>query len=847
MTRQRFFGSILTALAAALFAPTLLAQGFIDLSEHFPDGRVRPIVRPAWPRPQWQPIRMQKHAVKTVIDQGVAKTTVTQVFSNPNQVTLEGTYVFPVSEEASITEFTMVMNGKTVKGEVIEREKARQIYEDIVRRVQDPALLEWVDKRLFRASVFPITPQSPVEITLTYVEQLKSEGGVYEYRYPLKTETFSKMPVDAVSLHATIASAGEIKSVFSSSHQIDKVVKDDHNVAVSFEGKSIEATKDFHLFYTVADGAFGLHLISDYSTVDGGTFLMSLAPRQDFGKEDIAPKDVIFVIDTSGSMREDQKMAQALAAIRYGLKSLRTGDRFNLVAFSTEARPYAEKLIEVNDQSIAEGLAWVEALDANGGTAIYDALNSALKSLPASSDRMAMVVFMTDGMPTIGEQRPEKILGMVGTDCPKYARIFVWGVGYDVNTVLLDSIAENSRGARDYVTPSQNIEMAMSRFFDRITYPVLSDLSIVVDGMKIEDVYPRALPDLFKGGQLTVVGRYTGGGVKAIRLRGKIGQKEKEFVYEARFAEAKTDRDFIAVLWARRKVGYLHDQWRLNGQPKEVYEEIVRLGKKYGIATPFTSFLVTEGDGATAFRRGAVPGGGGFTPNRPTGSVSTPPPGTGAPSPRKRGDSVAEGGADVVDRLSIPEFDAGEVNDVFATTYVDGKNPYAQPGTSFGLTEEEEARTNLFTMSTGGQGLSGANGAAGGKVAGEDAVKESIETKKLKDSELGDVTKESAAGRRAAIRRIGEQTYVRRGGVWVDERHAAKAKAELEKARLVESFSATYFELLKANPDLAKVLAAFPSCIVEIKGELIWIRPAAPAESRPAEVPAESRPTEPVK
>jgi Ca-activated chloride channel homolog len=781
--------AVLILFGAAM--PAARAQGIVVLIG--PDGvppwqRVRPHHHPH------QPIRIQKHAVRAVIDGGVAKTTIEQVFSNPNPYVLEGTYVFPVSDQASITEFTMVMNGKTVKGEVLEKDKARQIYEDIVRTMRDPALLEWVGSRLFQARVFPINPGAPVEISLTYVEQLKAEGGICEYRYPLKTQQFTSAPVESVSVHATITSPTAIKSVFSSSHQIEKVQKGDHEVVVSFEGKQVEAAKDFHLFYTLADGAFGMHLLSDMSAADGGYFMLTLAPKQSHDQDAILPKDVVFVADTSGSMREDKKMEQAVQALKYGVKGLRKGDRFNIIAFATEARSFADKAVEVSDAAVAEALQWIEQLEANGGTNIADALQTALKTLPQEEGRLGMVVFMTDGMPTVGETRPPAIVKAVAAANVRHARLFIFGVGYDVNAQLLDTLAEESRGARDYVTPSQNVEVVLGRFFDRVSYPVLADLAITVDGVRVDEVYPKVLPDLFKGGELTLFGRYTGSGPQAIRLKGKVGKQEKEYVFEGKFADAKTGRDFIAPLWARRKVGYLWDQIRLNGEQKELREEIVRLGKKFGIATPYTSFLVTE-DRPTARRLqdhgGFVPGGGAT--------------GGGGRETDGRGFDDAWGL-----RQAEPRADA------------DAASP------------AEVGRVEL-----GERNAPPAPKAAPPPVAGEGAVTLSLAVDELRKSTVGAETKRPAA--EVTVERFADKTFELRRGVWVDTAIDVLSKADFD-ARLakIAAFSVAYFDLVREMPELAKILARFPTVMVELRGKVILITPAAEEAEKPAAQP-ESR------
>ena len=827
----RILGLLTVAVLAAL-VPSLKSQGLVDISI-VPDGGGR---HPHWPRrpPEFRPIRIEKHIVKTVIEEGVAKTTVEQSFLNQNPVVLEGTYLFPISDEASITEFTMTMNGKVVKGEVVEKDKAREIYEGIVRRQRDPALLEYAGKRLFKASVFPLTPNAPVDISLTYVEQLRNEAGLYEYRYPLRTQSYSPGYVGTVAVAVSVRAAAGVKTVFSSSHQVSRSVKSDAQVDVAFEGREMEASKDFNLYYSTAAGGVGFALLSDHSAVDGGWFMMTLAPKREYAKEEIAPKDVVFIVDTSGSMRDDQKMEQARQALKQGLKTLAPTDRFQIVGFSTDVRSFAERMMEASEAVIAEALLWVDKLSADGGTNIADALTTGLKVLPIETGRVGMVVFLTDGTPTVGETRAPEILKAAMAANARKARIFVFGVGHDVNTQLLDSVAEDSRGARDYVVPGQNMEIVLSRFFDRVAYPVLSDIVVQVDGVKIDEVYPKVMPDLFKGSELALFGRYSGSGTHAVRVKGKVAGKEVEYVFEGKFVDKKSDRDFIATLWARRKVGYLWDQIRLNGFNNELKDEIVRLGKKYAIATPYTSFLVTE-DGRPITRPGGPPtsalGGRG-------GRLRD-----GSENGRERLDGQAKG-------------DQGDLDqEVFQTVIDHAANPNAQPAEKSGMTEGADgAPDDPATLSAGGKGLAGAIGIGGSSAGatpggrrpadGKKAVEESKVVRKLKDAGLEDEARTDSTT--SSRRRIGEKTFTLKDGLWSDDESLALAPDVLSlKEKVVVAYSKEYFEIIRAHPELARWLTALTTVRVMLGDQVLKIVPALEVpekEEAPSSQPVERKP-----
>jgi Ca-activated chloride channel homolog len=801
-------------LGLILFAGgPLSAQGIADVFIHDQGRRLRP-------GPRHPGISIDKHLVDVRIEAGAATTEVTQVFRNPSRMILEGVYLFPVPENASLTAFSMEMNGKLVEGEVLERKKARQIYESIVRQTRDPGLLEYAGKRLYRARVFPVPAGKTVEVKLRYVEKLERDGGVFEYSYPLKTQTFSKSRVGQVAVNLRIADRNRPRSVFSSSHEIEIGGGDDGPLVASFEGKGVLATRDFHLYFSPGEEGLGFALLSDRpDPEENGFFMMNLAPTEEVSDAEVLPKDVIFVVDTSGSMAEGAKMDQARKALIHGIKRLNARDRFNLVGFSTEARAMASELREVNEGNIAAAAAWVTKLKAAGGTNIHDALQQGLAKF-GDDDRVKILVFLTDGLPTVGDTNPKRILAATAKANAGRARIFSYGVGYDVNTTLLDAMGDENGGVSDYVTPAQNIELVLGRFYDKIAYPVMSDLELRVDGVDLLEVYPKRLPDLFRGGEITVFGRYSGDGAHAVRLKGKIGGREKEYVFEGHFAAKPTQRDFLSVLWAKRKVGYLWEAIQKNGFQKELHQEIVRLGKTYAIATPYTSMLVLEDEDRGRLRRDRHWGGG------PGGGVR--------PDPRQAGAGTSGGAAP----------------------------PGAPvPGGGGG------GRRGLTTSSNDAIGLGG--GAASGvrtkpsRTQGVGAVRSALERKRMKEAGLKDrkvdlfLGEEDLRDEEASDADLGEKpgaaprkkspqrrlvrfegrTFLRRGEVWIESRYEKLDDAALaKKAESVLAFSKRYFELLSAHPELGKILARFPEVTLEVQGRTIRFAKAEAkgADAKPA-------------
>ncbi|MHC4849966.1 MAG: VWA domain-containing protein, partial [Planctomycetota bacterium] len=348
------------------------------------------------------------------------------------------------------------------------------------------------------------------------------------------------------------------------------------------------------LLYTLGNKEFGLSLVTHKEAAEDGYFLLLLSPRTSAKKVKVLPKDVVFALDTSGSMgdRGGIKLKQAKKALTYALGRLRPADRFNIVTFATEARPFRETLIAASEENVKAAIEHVDRLIATGGTAMHDALVQSL-AIGRKDGRVPIVIFLTDGQPTIGPVEPRNILAAADKANGAKARLFVFGVGYDVHTNLLTDLAEAQRGSTGFVTEKEDIEIKVSALVDKIASPVLTDATVTIDGIETRDLYPQRVGDLFRGQQVVLVGRYRGDGPKAIRLKGRLGTEDVNYVYEASFGKGK-GQEFLPQLWAVRRVGFLLGEVRKHGENKELIGEIKRLGIKYGIVTPYTSFLVVD-------------------------------------------------------------------------------------------------------------------------------------------------------------------------------------------------------------------------------------------------------------
>lgn len=556
------------------------------------DGVIIPI--PPRPRPKPIYLDLEYHKVKAHIEENIAQVEIDEVFSNPHSQRLEGEFIFPIPEEAVVSSFALFVGDKKVEGEVLERKEARRIYEDILRRKRDPALLEYYGQDLFRARIFPFSPGDRRKISLKYEQILKRRGEFIEFRYPLKIEGLTNSPIEEVVIDVEIRTESPIKSVFSPTHEIDVVLREENEVRVSYEKSNVKPTKDLLLYFSTSREELGFSSLMHRK--DEGFFMLSLAPglkTEGKGEE----KDIVFLLDVSGSMAEERKIEGAKKALEFFLSALEEGDRFTVIPFSTDVKPWQEELVPANRDNVADAIKFIENLKAIGGTNIAGALTEALV-LERTKKRPFYIAFVTDGKPTVGVTRLDEILKLVEEKL-NGAKIFILGVGYSVNTHLIDKLAQISRGISEYAKPEEDLELLLSDFYSKLSHPALTEISIDYGEAGVYQAYPQALPDLFYGSQIVVIGKYRNPGLYTVVVKGMKKGKEEAFEKELSFPE-KADCPFLPRLWAKRRVGYLLDEIRLHGEEKELVDEIVELGKRYGIVTPYTSFLVTEEELAKA-------------------------------------------------------------------------------------------------------------------------------------------------------------------------------------------------------------------------------------------------------
>ncbi|MCB9638880.1 MAG: VWA domain-containing protein [Myxococcales bacterium] len=539
------------------------------------------------------PLTLKSHRVMVKITDRAAKTEVTQVFVNHTDQLLEATFLFPLPKEATLSDFVLYINGKPTRGQVLVKERAHAIYSSIVRTMRDPGLIDYLGGNLFRARVFPIPRRGEQKIKISFTQIIPFQGGLHRFVYPLKTPRRVWRTDQDFSMAVKLHSSAPLKNIYSPTHKVSVRRKSDRQAIIGFEEDKVMLDRDFVMYYSVSPKDVGINVLAHRIDEKDGYFLLMASPKTTFKSKELMGKNITFVLDTSGSMR-GEKMKWAKVAMTRCLKKLNPKDHFNVIRFSTDVEGLFGQLQLANQGNIKQALSFVDKMEAAGATAIEEAMAKALAQKPRG-DGVSLIVFITDGHPTVGETSPEVLVKQANQRNKWKSRIYTFGIGSSINIKLLDQIAQGSGATGDYVEPNKEIATRIDTFYDKVRYPVLSDIKLTTSGaVRLREIYPIRLPDLFRGGQLLVMGRYRGTGHAAIKLTGKVNGAARTFVYEAEFAKESKDNDFIPRLWANRKVAYLLDAIRMKGEIGELKQEVIHLAKKFGIVTPYTSYLVVE-------------------------------------------------------------------------------------------------------------------------------------------------------------------------------------------------------------------------------------------------------------
>ncbi len=586
---MRASAQALLALAAASFLSPVppfspspaWAQGWVEIERPSrPTGSIGgPIVRTA-------------SDVRVTVDGHVARIAVEERFRNDGGGIAEGSYLYPLPGEAVFQNFSLWMGEQELKGEMLNADQARGVYEEIVRRRKDPALLTLAGHRLLRAQIFPIQPGETRKVALRYTQLLIRAGDALRFRYAIG----ERGGTAALGFHLTVEHAEQMGEPYSPTHRLESRRAGDRlEIAIA-----PDASGDVELFLPLPRGGVGTSLLAHAPVGEDGYFMLLVAPGA-VSAAPAVPRDLTLVVDISGSM-SGGKLEQAKAGLRQALGSLGAADRFRLIAFSSAVREFRPGLTPATPDALDAARRFVDELAADGGTNIAGALDAALDGA-VEPNRLPIVLFMTDGLPSVGEQAPERIAERAAGRLAG-RRIFTVGVGHDVNTYLLDRLAAQGHGAVEYVAPGTSVETAIGAITTKIRHPALMNLRIESSPVTLIDLTPGQLPDLFLGEELVALGRYRGHGAGDLIITGERNGRRERFVVQADFPTSRSDHDYIPRLWASRRVGDLTRQIRLEGATPDLVAQVRDLGLRYGILTEYTSYLVQEPEALAGGRRG---------------------------------------------------------------------------------------------------------------------------------------------------------------------------------------------------------------------------------------------------
>ncbi|MGQ9706742.1 MAG: VIT domain-containing protein [bacterium] len=567
----------------------LLAISAIINGSLFADGGIIPIIPPHWARPVPPKLSISEHFVNVEISGDLAITSVEEVFVNNNDIALEGDYIFPLPENAAVSEFYIYIDGKKISAEVMDAKKAEQLYQEYIRKGIDPALLSFYGRGLFRARVTDIPAHGERKVEIKYSEVVPKEGNLNRYVYPLDIEQFTEKPLEKLEIMVSLKSDRDIVNVFSPSHQIMVERRSQKEVEVILKKEDIKPDKDLYIYYEQSEKGYGLSLVTHKELIEDGYFLLLMTPP--IGEDERASaREIIFVIDRSGSMR-GEKMEQVKKALKYCVEHLNIIDRFNIISFASDVELLFKNPVLADDNNKSRALEYIGDITPRGGTNINEALITAMAQYGKDLTAVKMLVFLTDGKPTVGTIDESEILvniSKVANDITGY----VFGVGYDLNAFLLDRVAENLKGMTEYITPYEKIDDAIVRFYSAISKPALTDAKLDFGNAGVYDVQPFKLGSIFAGQQMMITGRYKNGGQTEITLLGTTNGETREMTFPINFKKAKNPN--IPVLWATRQIAYYLDEIRLHGENEELVSEIKTLAQRYGIVTPYTSLFISE-------------------------------------------------------------------------------------------------------------------------------------------------------------------------------------------------------------------------------------------------------------
>lgn len=547
-----------------------------------PDSNCRMI--PECRRPMAAQVVRTSSRVRADLDGRVVRYEVSETYTNRGGMIGEADYLLPLPKGAVFEDLALSINGEMVTGETMNADHARGVYEEIVRKLRDPALVEWMGHGLLRTRIFPIQPGEEKRVVVRFRAIAEREGDALRLDW-----LGGRRAADAggsSSFTFSYADDATLGAAYSPTHSLNTTHEEGRRVA-----RIDDARGPVTLLVPVRSRASAaISLLANAPNGEDGFALITLSPPAQSARA--TPRDIALVIDVSGSM-SGRKIEQARAAGRQLLQTLTPSDRFRLIDFSSDVRSFRDGWSAATAPNVRSAVEYLDALRANGGTNIQGALDEALAS-DSPDGRLPLVLFLTDGAPTVGEQRPDAIVQHAG-DLRRQRRIFTFGIGADVNAALLEQLALQGRGTATFVRPEESVERAVGIVTDRLTRPVATDVHIHADGVRLYGMEPQGAIDLFAGQDLVVLARYSGTREDAtLVIEGSTSDGPVRWTGRVSFPGHATQNSFVARLWAAQRVGYLSAERHRTGGNPELDAELRQLGERYGIPTELTSYLVTE-------------------------------------------------------------------------------------------------------------------------------------------------------------------------------------------------------------------------------------------------------------
>lgn len=537
---------------------------------------------------------IKEQIVRVTINNGIAVTEVNQIFLNTEDRIVEALYTFPVPAHASVSNFSMIINGKEMIGEVVEKKRARQIYESYKRTKRDPGLLEQVNYKTFEMRVFPIQPKAEQHIKVVYYQPLDVDADWTNYVFPLATSTkgVNEKTDGKFAFTLDIKSEIPVTQVTSPSHPNEFVVVNhsDEYARASMEVPEGDLSRDVVIAFQTKRANTGMDLITSKHTGEDGYFMMSLTAGEEL-ENATGGMDYVFVVDISGSMRNDGKLVLSQKAVQAFVNALGAEDRFDVMVFNSKPEMMFGQLGEVNDEGKAQLKGFLGEQFARGGTDLRPAMTAAYRYKQA--DRELNVVVLSDGMTERGEQ--QELLTLIN-EAPASSKVFCVGIGNDVNRPLLRQLAESAGGLATFISHGDDFERQADAFRRKLVHPVATDLQIKVDGIRVYDMLPGALPSLFHGKPIRMIGRYEGSGPADVTISGTVMGRPFEQTVNFEFPELDANNPQIDRMWAWYQVQSLMGQMRLKGKSVEIENQIVDLCEGYSIVSEYASFIVLEND-----------------------------------------------------------------------------------------------------------------------------------------------------------------------------------------------------------------------------------------------------------